>query len=72
MHIDYKWGHPWFYFKNALMLFFTETKLRYIYTRLGYPSVTKLYNLLNKAGYNIDIGAFKIINKFYHHYQIKK
>ena len=53
------------------MLFFTEIKLRYIYTRFGYPSVTKLYNLLNKASYDIDIGTLKIINKFCHHCQIK-
>ena len=51
-----------------LLLYFTEAKLRYIYTRFGYLSVIKLYNLLNKAGYNVNVGAFKVINKFCHYY----
>ena len=53
------------------MLFFIKTKLRRIYTKFGYLSVIKLYNLLNKAGYDIDIGTLKTINKFCHHCQIK-
>ena len=47
-----------------LLLFFTDTKLCYIYIKFGYLSVIKLYNLLNKAGYNVKISALKDINKF--------
>ena len=50
-----------------LLAFFTEVELRYIYIRFGYLLVIKLYNLLDKVSYDIDIGTFKIINKFYYY-----
>ena len=50
-----------------LLAFFTETKLRRIHTKFGYLSVIKLYNLLNKTGYNVNTGALKTINKFCHY-----
>ena len=55
-----------------LLLFFTDTELYYIYTKFDYLSVTKLYNLLIEASYNIKASIFKNINKFCYHYQIKK
>ena len=54
-----------------LLAFFTETELRNIYTKFGYPSVTKLYNLLDKTSYNVDIGTLKTINKFCYYCQVK-
>ena len=71
IYVDRKWGHFWLYLRNVLMLFFTEAELRYIYTKFGYLSVIKLYDLLNKAGYNVKTNVFKDINKFCYYCQIK-
>ena len=39
-----------------------------MYTRFGYLFINKLYNFLNKIKYDIEINAFKKINKFYYYY----
>ena len=71
VQVDRKWGHPWFHLEDVSVSFLTETELRRIHTRFGHPSVTKLYNLLDKAGHDIDIGTIKEVNKFCHHCQVK-
>ena len=67
--ITRKWGHPWFKFDDVT--YFTETELRRIHTRFGHPSVSKLYDLLDKAGHDVDVDVLKEINKFCHHCQTK-
>ncbi len=70
-----KWRHPWFFVninnKIALGIFLTKAELRQVHPRFGHPSVNKLYKLLTRADHDIEYKAIKIINKFYHYYQIK-
>ena len=61
-----KQGYPWFKFDDTI--YFTEVKLRKIYTRFKYLFINKLYELLNKIRHDIDINVFKEINKFYYYY----
>uniref|UniRef100_A0A8H7N3T3 Integrase catalytic domain-containing protein n=1 Tax=Bionectria ochroleuca TaxID=29856 RepID=A0A8H7N3T3_BIOOC len=49
-----KWGHVWFFPERTPMAdaaYLTEPELRQLHRRFGYPSVERLYRLLERAGY---------------------
>ena len=53
----------------SILNYFTTIKLKRLYRRFGYPSVDKLYRLLNKVGeVDVDIKALKYIKEFYYSY----
>ena len=58
------------YFSNLVT--FIKTELKYLYKRFNHPNIKKLWFLLKQVNRKVDYKILKLINKFYHHYQIKK
>ena len=42
----------------------TETELRQLHRRFGHPSVQRLTNVLQRAGYEVDTGVLQKLTKF--------
>lgn len=62
-----KWGHPFFNVsKEETVSFFTETELRRLHRRFGYPCIERLHKMLTSAGYNVNISILEEIKKFCH------
>lgn len=49
--------------------YLTETELRRIHKRFGHPSVEKLYNVLYRAGHDIERKALEHLTKYCQHCQ---
>jgi len=59
-----KWGHPWMLLQPEIPLAFnhlTEAELRRVHRRCGHPSVQRLYDLLYKAGHDVEINAIRAL-----------
>jgi hypothetical protein len=52
-------------------MFFTENELRRLHQRFGHPAANRLYRLLKDASHNPNLAILEVINKFYHHCQLK-
>jgi hypothetical protein len=48
--------------------FLIEVELRRLHRRFGYPLVSKLWNVLERAGYNVDIEALEYLTKYCEYY----
>jgi hypothetical protein len=69
-----KWGHPWMLLdkleKTITWSHLTETELRQIHRRFGHPSVQRLANILQRAGYDVRTEAIQKLTKFCHQCQM--
>jgi hypothetical protein len=70
-----KWGHPWMLLdrKEEAMAYshLTEPELRQLHRRFGHPSVRKLTQVLERAGYDdIDSRTIEHLTKFCKHCQL--
>ncbi|RWA03359.1 hypothetical protein EKO27_g11746 [Xylaria grammica] len=65
-----KWGHPFFNTSPyEAGIYFTETELRRLHRRFGHPRTERLYNMLSRAGHDVDHSTLEEIQKFCHHCQ---
>jgi hypothetical protein len=70
-----KWGHPWMLLQRQeeaiAWSHLTETELRQLHRRFGHPSVRRLVNILQRAGYNeVRQQAIEHLTKYCHHCQL--
>jgi hypothetical protein len=67
-----KWEHSWFFLDGAkttaVHCYFTETELRQLYRRFGYPAAERFCRVLARAGYkNVNEFVMAKIGKYCHY-----
>jgi hypothetical protein len=70
-----KWGHPWMLLQHQeealAWSHLTETELRQLHRRFGHPSVRRLIDILQRAGYNdVKQQAIEHLTKYCHYCQL--
>jgi hypothetical protein len=54
---------------NCNPCFLTKVELQRLYRRFGHLLVSKLQNVLERAGYDVDKGTLEYLTKYYEHCQ---
>lgn len=67
-----KWGHPWFHLspKENAAVMMTEKEMRMLHRRFNHPAWKRLYDLLHKAGHDVDPVALQAIQDMCHYCQL--
>jgi hypothetical protein len=75
-----RFGHSFLLWDTALRSFITESftcnpyfltsvELRRLHRRFGHPSVSRLKNVLKRAGHDVDVDTLEYLTKYCEHYQ---
>jgi hypothetical protein len=71
-----KWGHPWLLIhqreQSIAWCHLTEPELRQLHRRFGHPSVRRLFNVLQRAGHDVELKMIEHLTKFCHYCQMNQ